>query len=77
MNPKHLCLLVLVRNQRKIRVLNPNNGRIAVCLVNDMGPWNTKDAYWKTQTRPRAEAQFTLKQKADNKQVPSIQPDWI
>jgi hypothetical protein len=58
-------------NQRKIRVLNPNNGRIVVSLVNDVGPWNTKDAYWKTQTRPRAEAQFALKQKADNKQVPS------
>jgi len=58
-------------NQRKIRVLNPNNGRMVVCLVNDVGPWNTKDAYWKTQTRPRAEAQFALKQKADNKQVPS------
>jgi hypothetical protein len=58
-------------DQRRIRVLNPTNGRIAVCLVNDVGPWNTKDAYWKTETRPRAEAQFALKQKADNKQIPS------
>jgi hypothetical protein len=58
-------------DQRKIRVLNSKNGRIVVCLVNDVGPWNTKDAYWKTETRPKAEAQFTLKQKADNKQVPS------
>jgi hypothetical protein len=57
--------------KRQIRVLNPDNDRIVVCLVNDVGPWNTKDAYWKTQTRPKAEAQFALKQKADNKQVPS------
>jgi hypothetical protein len=39
-------------DQRNIRVLNPKNSRIVVCLVNDIGPWNTKDAYWKTQTRP-------------------------
>jgi N-acetylmuramoyl-L-alanine amidase len=57
--------------KRRILVLNPTNGYTVVCFVNDVGPWNTRDAYWKTETRPRAEAQFILKQKADNKQVPS------
>jgi hypothetical protein len=57
--------------KRTIRVLNPANRRIATCLVNDVGPWNTKDAYWNSDKRPRAEAQFALKQKADNGQVPS------
>src|SRR5262245_33239498 len=57
-------------DQRKIRVLNPSNSRIVVCLVNDRGPWNTKDPYWKTPTRPRAEAQFAMKRKADNGEVP-------
>jgi hypothetical protein len=58
-------------SRRTIRVLNPLNRRVATCLVNDVGPWNTKDAYWKTETRPRAEAQFALNQKADNGEVPS------
>lgn len=57
--------------ERRIRVLNPANGKLVVCLVNDVGPWNTTDAYWKSQTRPRAEAQYVLKKKADNGEVPS------
>jgi hypothetical protein len=61
----------VVSNQRKIRILNPKNRRTVVCLVNDVGPWNTKDAYWETQTRPEAEAQFAMKKKADNGEVPS------
>ena len=56
---------------RRIRVLNPRNGKAVICLVNDVGPWNTKDPYWKMETRPKAEAQFALKQKADNKRVPT------
>ena len=57
-------------SKRRIRVLNPKNGLSVPCLVNDVGPWNTTDAYWSAETRPKAEAQFALRQKAENKQVP-------
>jgi len=39
----------------KVTVMNPATGRSVVCDVIDVGPWNIRDAYWETGTRPRAE----------------------
>lgn len=32
------------------------NGKSVVCPIVDVGPWNTKDPYWLTGTRPQAES---------------------
>lgn len=37
----------------KVRV--HHNGRSVECEIIDVGPWNTKDPYWETGTRPLAE----------------------
>jgi hypothetical protein len=37
-------------------------GRSVVADVADVGPWNTNDPYWKTNTRPQAESGFDLGQ---------------
>jgi hypothetical protein len=57
--------------RRRIRVLNPKNGKVVECRVNDVGPWNTKDSYWDTGAHPLAEAQFVMKRKAQNGRVPT------
>jgi hypothetical protein len=59
------------RSKRQIRVSNPANGRSVVCLVNDVGPWNTHDAYWDNGRRPAAESQHQNHQPAENGHVPS------
>lgn len=38
-----------------ILVTNPKSGKSVVCTVQDIGPWNTNDPYWKTLSRPQAE----------------------
>ncbi|MBX7208682.1 MAG: N-acetylmuramoyl-L-alanine amidase [Verrucomicrobiaceae bacterium] len=58
-------------SQRRVVVTNPANGRSVECLVNDVGPWNTHDAYWNTGSRPAAEAQHQNGDVAENGQVPS------
>ena len=42
-----------------------------LCKVNDVGPWNTTDAYWTANARPRAEAQHRNRNPAENGLVPS------
>lgn len=53
---------------RRIRV--HANGRAVICRVNDVGPWNTRDAYWLKGARPQAEAQFRDRVPAQNGRVP-------
>lgn len=55
-------------SRRAIRVFY--RGRSAVCRINDVGPWNVRDAYWRTGARPAAEAQFRERTHADNGRVP-------
>lgn len=38
-----------------ILVTNPKNGKTVLCTVQDVGPWNENDPYWKTSARPQAE----------------------
>ncbi len=56
--------------RRRIIVENPENGLRVRCLVNDVGPWNTADAYFEDGSRPLAELQFAKKLRAQNKRVP-------
>jgi len=36
------------------------NGKSVICPVIDVGPWNTKDPYWASGTRPQAETGFDM-----------------
>jgi N-acetylmuramoyl-L-alanine amidase len=38
-----------------VRVYNRNTGAAATAEIWDVGPWNTNDPYWDTETRPQAE----------------------
>lgn len=58
-------------DRRLVVVENPANGNRARCRVNDVGPWNTADAYWDTGARPAAEAQHKGSRRAQNKRVPT------
>lgn len=61
----------LAQGNRQIKVTNPANGLSVQCLVNDIGPWNTRDQYWANGTRPLSETQFANQTPAQNNQVPS------
>jgi len=39
----------------RVKVTNVANGKSAVGTIEDIGPWNINDAYWKTGQRPQAE----------------------
>ena len=55
----------VLHNQRKVMVINPENGQSVIGTVNDVGPWNENDAYWKKEgQRPKAEIQYANKQRA-------------
>lgn len=47
------------------------NGKFVDCPIVDVGPWNTHDPYWATNTRPLAEAQHANKTTAQNGRVPT------
>lgn len=57
--------------RRLIIVENPKNLRQISFLINDVGPWNTADAYFDGSGRPAAEQQFAEKTRAQNKRVPT------
>lgn len=40
----------------KVVVQNASTGQIAIGSIEDLGPWNTNDPYWKTNSRPQAES---------------------
>lgn len=40
----------------QVRVINPLNGKSAICDIVDVGPWNISDPYWQTGARPQAES---------------------
>lgn len=63
-----------------VEVRDRGNGKTAICKINDVGPWNTRDAFWEegdggttqdTDGRPDAEWQFKNKVRAQNGRVPS------
>jgi hypothetical protein len=39
----------------QVRVTGKASGQSVVCDVVDVGPWNTRDPYWETGSRPQAE----------------------
>ena len=39
-----------------VRVTNRQNRKTAVGSIEDVGPWNTTDAYWLASARPQAES---------------------
>lgn len=60
----------LSSDRRKVRVIRGDKS--VICKVNDIGPWNTNDAYWEhAGGRPASEAQHTLGKPAQNRRVPS------
>lgn len=56
-------------NQRNVIV--ERNGTSVQCRVNDVGPWNTTDRYWTTNSRPLAESQRADGTTAQNGRVPT------
>lgn len=60
----------LASDRRSVRVIL--GGRAVVCRVNDVGPWNVRDAYWeRPDGRPATEAQLRDRAKAQNGRVPT------
>lgn len=49
----------------KVRVFS--GGRVVDCMIVDVGPWNTTDKYWETNTRPQAESGEDLSGRTTNK----------
>lgn len=49
----------------KVRVFNGD--RTVDCSIVDVGPWNTNDPYWETNTRPQAESGQDLTGRPTNK----------
>lgn len=45
----------------KVKVTNPATGTTVICSIVDVGPWNTRDPYWKTGSRPDAETHYKSK----------------
>lgn len=45
--------------------------KLVRCKINDVGPWNIRDAYWETNARPQAEMQHETKTRAQDGKVPS------
>ena len=57
-------------DKRSVRVIH--NGHSIVCRVNDIGPWNTNDAYWeRPDGRPASEAEHDQRRLAQNGRIPS------
>lgn len=53
--------------RRKVKVTNHfDRSRSAVASIEDVGPWNTSDAYWLKQTRPQAETGHDMRGRATN-----------
>jgi len=46
----------LTGSRPQVRVTNSSTGKSVICSIVDVGPWNTNDAYWETNSRPEAEA---------------------
>lgn len=42
----------------RVRVTNCKTGASVDCDIVDVGPWNTHDPYWETNSRPQAETGF-------------------
>lgn len=50
-----------------VRVVSHNNNKSIVCKIVDVGPWNTHDPYWETNTRPQAETGTDMTGRHTNK----------
>jgi RHS repeat-associated protein len=70
-NPEAALPFRLPQDQRQVDVYNPQNNRQTRCEVTDVGPWNTRDPYWRNGARPMAESQYASGTRAQNGQVPS------
>lgn len=39
-----------------VKVTNVKTGKFSLASIEDVGPWNTEDAYWEKNARPQAES---------------------
>lgn len=61
----------LPSDRRQVRVFRGDNISV-VCRANDIGPWNTNDAYWEAADgRPSSEKQRASKTRAQDGHVPT------
>ncbi|WP_407146223.1 TIGR02594 family protein [Bradyrhizobium sp. ORS 86] len=51
----------------RVRVTNAATKAFIDCDIVDVGPWNTKDPYWQTGSRPQAESGIDLTGRKTNK----------
>ncbi len=70
-NPEAALPFRLPQDQRQVDVYNSQNNRQTHCNVTDVGPWNTRDPYWRDGSRPMAESQYANGTQAQNGQVPT------
>lgn len=53
--------------RRRVKVTNHNDrSKSAVASIEDVGPWNINDAYWRKGERPQAETGFDLRGRKTN-----------
>lgn len=50
----------------QVIAINVDNGLAVVCDIVDVGPWNTNDPYWQTDSRPQAEGGTDLSGRETN-----------
>lgn len=58
----------------RVKVTNPKNGKSATATIEDIGPWNTRDAYWQLGTRPEAETGHDAHGRKTNKAGIDLSP---
>jgi uncharacterized protein (TIGR02594 family) len=51
----------------QVQVTSRSNGTSVVCEIVDVGPWNTNDPYWTTNTRPQSETGTDMTGRKTNK----------
>jgi TIR domain len=57
-----------------VKVTNPANGQSVVCKIVDVGPANTNDPYWESESRPQAESGRDKRGRLTNRAGISLTP---
>ena len=64
-----------VKVPQLVGLRNSNNGKVLVCPVRDVGPWNTNDPYWILGRRPQAESGLDHTSRKTNKAGIDLSPE--
>lgn|SRR5262245_12495724 len=57
-----------------VRVINRATNKSERAEIMDVGPWNTDDPYWRTNSRPQAESGYDMSGRTTNKAGIDLSP---